>query len=142
MANSPVPFEPHSSGEYLHGTKAEFPLGAVLTPGQVSNFETGRISNHVYFTKTLDAAAWGTELAVGDGPPRIYVVEPLGAVADDPNVTNKRFPGNPTLSFRSADPVRVVKELEDWVGHTPEQIAQMRASLADLQEQGLAEIDD
>src|SRR5690625_1404685 len=114
----------------------------VLSAGQISNFEKGRISNHVYFTKTLDAAAWGAELAAGDGRERIYIVEPLGEYEDDPNVTDKRFPGNPTLSFRSAEPVRIIDELEHWTGHTPEQIEQMRNSLAELAREGRAVIDD
>src|SRR5690625_2361586 len=138
----PVPFEPHESGAFLHGTKAKFEVGAVLSLGQISNFEKGRISNHVYFTKTLDASAWGAELAAGDGHELIYIVEPLGQYEDDPNVTDKRFPGNPTLSFRSADPVRIVGELAHWTGHTPEQIAQMRNSLAELEREGRAVIDD
>ena len=138
----PVPFEPHESGAFLHGTKAKFEVGAVLSPGQVSNFEKGRISNHVYFTKTLDAAAWGAELATGDGRERIYIVEPLGEFEDDPNVTDKRFPGNPTLSFRSSEPVRIIGELTHWTGHTPEQIARMRNSLAKLEREGRAVIDD
>src|SRR5690625_3136229 len=142
MTAPPAPFEPHHSGSYLHGTKAVLEPGAVLTAGRASNFEAGRISNHVYFTKTLDAAAWGAELSAGAGRGRIYIVEPLGKVEDDPNVTDKRFPGNPTLSYRSADPVRVIRELTDWVGHTPEQIAAMRASLAELERQGIAEIND
>lgn len=142
MARPPVPFEAHHSGAYLHGTKADLVPGAVLEPGQKSNFEKGRVSNHVYFTKTLDAAAWGAELAAGDGPARIYIVEPLGKVEDDPNVTDKRFPGNPTLSYRSAALVRVIGELADWSGHTPEQIAAMRAGLAELERHGIADIDD
>lgn len=98
--------------------------------------------NHVYVTRTLDAAVWGAELAPGHGRGHIYIVEPQGAVEDDPNVTDKRFPGNPTRSYRTRDPVRIVGELPDWSGHPPEQIHAMRDGLADLQRRGLAVIDD
>ena len=91
---------------------------------------------------TLDAATWGAELADGEGRGRIYVVEPTGDLEDDPNVTDRRFPGNPTRSYRTKDPVRVVGELLDWVGHPPEQVRTMKEHLAELDRQGLAEIDD
>ena len=111
-------------------------MGDLLVPGRASNFQAGRIMNHVYMTQTLDAAAWGAELAAGDGPGRIYVVEPTGAIEDDPNVTDKKFPGNPTRSFRTREPVRIVGELTGWTGHTPEQIRAMRDGLAALRERG------
>ena len=98
--------------------------------------------NHIYFTATLDAAVWGAELAAGEGRGRVYVVEPLGPFEDDPNVTNKRFPGNPTQSFRSREPLRVVGELVDWVGHSPEKLQAMRDGLTALREQGAAVIED
>ncbi len=138
----PVPFEVHEDGVYLHGTKADLAVGDHLVPGRTSNFEAGRVMNYVYFTATLDAATWGAELAAGEGRGRIYLVEPTGAFEDDPNVTDKRFPGNPTRSYRSREPLRVVGELEDWVGHEPAQLAAMRASLARLKEEGAAEILD
>lgn len=138
----PVPFEVYDAGVYLHGTKAELAAGELLVPGRESNFEGGRVMNHVYFTATLDAAVWGAELAAGEGRGRIYIVEPEGAFEDDPNVTDKRFPGNPTHSFRSREPLRVVGELDDWVGHSPEKLRAMRAGLADLKRQGAAEIED
>ena len=122
----PVAFEVYERGVYLHGTKADLAVGGMLVPGRESNFEVGRVMNYVYFTATLDAATWGAELALGDGRGRIYVVEPTGEFEDDPNVTNKRFPGNPTQSFRSREPVRVVGEIVDWVGHSPEKLAAMR----------------
>ncbi len=115
--SAPVPFEVYQPGVDLHGTKAELAVGQLLVPGRESNFEPGRTMNYIYFTATLDAATWGAELAAGDGPGRIYVVEPTGAFEDDPNVTDKKFPGNPTRSFRSAEPLRVVGEILDWVGH-------------------------
>ena len=142
MTDAPTPFEVHDSGAYLHGTKAALNVGDLLVPGHGSNYEEGRIANHIYFTRTLDAAAWGAELALGDGPGRIYLVEPTGPVEDDPNVTDKKFPGNPTRSFRSREPVRVVGELTDWVGHSPELIDARRAGLADLRRRGAAVIYD
>jgi rifampin ADP-ribosylating transferase len=141
-ASPPVPFEIHASGSMLHGTKAQLEVGDLLVPGRPSNFEEGRIMNHVYLTQTLDAAAWGAELAPGDGRPRIYVVEPLGEIEDDPNVTDKKMPGNPTRSFRSREPIRIVGELDDWVGHSPEQVQAMRDGLAELRRRGAATIDD
>jgi rifampin ADP-ribosylating transferase len=121
----PVPFEVYEPGVYLHGTKADLALGELLVPGRTSNFEVGRIMNYVYFTATLDAATWGAELAVGEGRGRIYIVEPTGDFEDDPNVTDKKFVGNPTQSFRSRAPLRIVGELVDWVGHSPEKVQAM-----------------
>ena len=141
-SREPVPFEVYEAGVYLHGTKADLAVGDLLVPGRESNFEAGRVMNYVYFTATLDAAVWGAELAAGEGCGRIYVVEPTGGFEDDPNVTDKKFPGNPTQSFRSREPVRVVGELVDWVGHSPEKLEGMRASLAALQRDGKAQIED
>jgi rifampin ADP-ribosylating transferase len=138
----PVPFEPYKSGVYLHGTKADLAVGEMLVPGRESNFEQGRVMNYVYFTATLDAATWGAELAAGTGRGRIYIVEPTGDFEDDPNVTNKRFPGNPTQSFRSREPLRVLDELVDWVGHSPEQLKAMRDGLEALKRQGAARLED
>ena len=138
----PVPFEVYEEGVYLHGTKAELGVGELLVPGRNSNFEDGRVMNHVYFTATLDAAVWGAELAAGEGRGRIYRVKPTGEFEDDPNVTNKRFAGNPTHSFRSREPLRVVGELVDWVGHSPEKLQAMRDGLAELTRLGAAEIED
>lgn len=138
----PQPFEGHASGALFHGTKAALAVGDLLVPGRPSNFEEGRIANHVYVTATLDAATWGAELAVGEGPGRIYIVEPRGTLEDDPNVTDKKFPGNPTRSYRTRQPVKIVGEIVDWVGHPPEQVQAMRDGLADLQRRGLAVVDD
>ena len=138
----PVPFELYEEGVYLHGTKAELAVGDLLVPGRESNFEAGRVMNYVYFSATLDAAVWGAELAGGEGRGRIYIVEPTGEFEDDPNLTDKRFPGNPTQSFRSCDPLRVVGELVDWVGHSPEKLEAMRAALDALQRNGSAQIED
>ncbi|OBB77092.1 NAD(+)--rifampin ADP-ribosyltransferase [Mycobacterium sp. 852014-52144_SCH5372336] len=142
MSKPPKPFEVHESGAYLHGTKADLAVGDLLVPGRRSNFEDGRISNHVYITQTLDAATWGAELATGEGRGRIYIVEPLGAVEDDPNVTDKKLPGNPTRSYRTREPVRIVGEITDWVGHPPEQLQAMLDGLEDLRRRGLAIIYD
>ena len=106
--SEPTPFEVHESGALLHGTKADLAVGDLLVPGRRSNYGGGRTANHVYVSATLDAATWGAELATGDGRGRIYLVEPLGTIEDDPNVTDKRFPGNPTRSYRTKDPVKVV----------------------------------
>lgn len=135
----PVPFEVYEPGVYLHGTKAELAVGEMLVPGRESNFEEGRVMNYVYFTATLDAATWGAELASGEGPGRIYVVEPTGEFEHDPNLTDKKFPGNPTQSFRSRDPLRVAAELVDWVGHSPEKLSAMRAVLQRIES---GQIDD
>ena len=139
---APTPYEVHESGALLHGTKADLAVGDLLVPGRPSNFEAGRIMNHVYVTATLDAAVWGAEFALGEGPGRIYVVEPTGEVEDDPNVTDKKFPGNPTRSYRTREPVRVVGELEGWTGHPPERIQAMRDGLDDLRRRGAAVIHD
>lgn len=137
-----MPFEVYQPGVYLHGTKATLAVGDLLVPGRESNFETGRTMNHIYFTATLDAATWGAELAAGEGRGRIYLVEPTGEFEDDPNVTDKRFPGNPTRSFRSREPLRVVGELTDWVGHPAEQLQGMLDRLEAARQRGDAEILD
>ncbi len=141
-AREPVPFEVYEAGVYLHGTKADLTVGEMLVPGRESNFEQGRVMKYVYFTATLDAATWGAELAAGEGRGRIYVVEPVGDFEDDPNVTDKRFPGNPTHSFRTREPLRVVGELVEWVGHSPEKLEAMRAGLDALKQRGAAQIED
>lgn len=136
------PFEVHHSGALLHGTKAPLAVGDLLVPGHHSNFDKGRTANHVYVTATLDAATWGAELATGDGPGRIYIVEPQGTLEDDPNVTDKKFPGNPTRSYRTLEPVKVIGEIMDWAGHSPDQVQAMRHGLADLERRGLMVIYD
>ena len=142
MTNEPTPFEVNESGAYLHGTKADLAVGDLLVPGHGSSFQEGRTTHFVYVTQTLDAATWGAEPAAGEGRGRIYIVEPTGALEDDPNLTDKRFPGNPTRSFRTRAPVRIVGELVDWVGHAPETLKAMRDSLARLTSEGLDVIDD
>jgi len=145
---TPVTFEnyDHVEGPFYHGTKSVLTPGDELLPGFGSNFQEGRVSNNIYFTALVDTAAWGAELATvlagSEERGRIYVVEPLGPFEDDPNVTNKRFPGNPTRSYRTREPLRVVRELEDWEGHSPEVLKGMLDHLAQLREQGLDVIED
>jgi len=125
-----------------HGTKAELKPGDLIAPGHRPNFgRLERTTTYVYLTATLDAATWGAELALGDGPGRIYVVEPTGPIEDDPNLTDKKFPGNPTKSFRTREPLRVVGEVADWEGHSPEALAAMKDNLERLKRQGVEPID-
>jgi Rifampin ADP-ribosyl transferase len=144
----PVTYEhcDHVEGPFFHGTRFAVPIGDELVPGRGSNFQTGRVSNNVYFTALMDTAVWGAELATvlaGDGGRgHVYVVEPLGPFEDDPNVTDKRFPGNPTQSYRTRSPLRVVGEVDDWTGHEPEVLTAMLDGLARLREQGLDVIED
>lgn len=136
----------HPDGPFYHGTRAALVSGDELVPGHGSTFQEGRVSNHVYFTALVDTAAWGAELATalaGSGERgRVYVVEPLGPFEDDPNVTDKRFPGNPTQSYRTRHPLRVVGELDSWEGHDPEVLEGMLAGLERLRSQGLDVIED
>ncbi|UZN04219.1 NAD(+)--rifampin ADP-ribosyltransferase [Cellulomonas sp. S1-8] len=130
------------AGPFFHGTKAELAVGDVLTPGRSSNYGSRRAANHVYLSATLDAATWGAELAVGPGPGRIFRVEPDGPIENDPNLTDQRFPGNPTRSYRTRHPVRVVGEVLDWQPHPPEVLQQMRDHVAELARQGVEAVDD
>ena len=127
---------------YYHGTRMDLKVGDLIGPGYASNYGTRRKANHVYFSATLDAAIWGAELAVGDGPGRIFIVEPTGPWVDDPNLTDKKFPGNPTKSYRSKDPVRIVGEVTTWQGHPPEALQAMHAHLERLKQQGIEAVDD
>lgn len=131
-----------SSQQFFHGTKADLKLGDLIEAGRPSNYGTRRRARYVYLTATLDAATWGAELATGDGPGRIYIVEPTGPIEDDPNLTDKKFPGNPTRSYRTKDPLRVIGEITDWTGHAPEQLQAMRDHLARLAEQGIEAIEE
>ncbi|UWZ84880.1 NAD(+)--rifampin ADP-ribosyltransferase [Occallatibacter riparius] len=127
--------------QFFHGTRADLTHGDLITAGYTSNFGDGKPLSWVYCTGTLDAAIWGAELAAGEGRGRIYLVEPTGPIVDDPNLTDKKFPGNPTLSYRSRDPLRVVGEVTNWQGHSPEQLQQMRDGLQRLKAQGAKIID-
>lgn len=145
---TPVTYEScaHVVGPFFHGTRSAVPVGTELVPGFGSNYQDGRISNHIYFTGLIETAAWGAELATALAGiaerGHVYVVEPLGPFEDDPNVTNKRFPGNPTQSYRTRAGLRVVAEVPDWPGHAPEVLQGMLDSLARLREQGLDVIED
>ncbi len=128
MTNGPTTF----AQSYFHGTKADLKIGDLIKPGFSSNY--GRpAATHVYLTSTLDAAIWGAELAVGDGAGCIYVVEPTGALENDPELTDQKFPGNPTQSYRTSDALRVIGKVIDWTGHAPEQLKTMRDHLAKLE---------
>ena len=127
---------------YYHGTKARLAPGDLIAAGYASNFGTRRVAKYVYLTAMLEAATWGAELAVGEGRGHVYIVEPTGPFEDDPNLTNQRFPGNPTRSYRTREPLRVVAEVNGWIGHTPEQLAAMRHRLAELDRQGVEAIED
>jgi rifampin ADP-ribosylating transferase len=127
--------------QFFHGTRADLQHGDLIVVGCKSNYGEGTPLSWVYCTGTLDAAIWGAELACGSGRERIYVVQPTGPVVDDPNLTDKKFPGNPTLSYRSRDPLLVVGEVTNWHGHTPEEIGQMRTSLKRLKAEGAKIID-
>lgn len=130
-----------SLGSFFHGTKADLKLGDLLTSGFQSNYEDNRIAKYVYFTGTLDAAIWGAELAAGEGRQRIYVVEPTGEFEDDPNVTDKKFPGNPTKSYRTKHPLKVVAEVINWTEHSPEMLKNMQDNLKKLSEMGIKAIE-
>jgi rifampin ADP-ribosylating transferase len=119
VTTGPTPFEIHEPGVLLHGTRADLAVGDLLVPGRPSNDEAGRIMNHVYVTETLDAAARGADMAPGDGPGRIDIVEPTGTLEDAPDATDKKLPGNPTRSYRTREPVRIVGELEHWRASRP-----------------------
>ena len=131
-----------SSQPLYHGTKADLKTRALLQPGYCSNFGGRSKANYVYVTATLDAATWGAELAVGEGPGRIYRVEPTGPIEDDPNLTDKKFPGNPTRSYRTRHPLRVVGEILDWAPHPPEVLQTMRNHLDELKRLGIEAIND
>lgn len=129
-------------GPFYHGTKADLKVGDLIERGFSSNYGTRRLANFVYLSATLEAATWGAELAVGEGRGRIYIVEPTGPIEDDPNLTNKRFPGNPTRSYRSREPLRIIGEVVEWTGHPPERLREMIDHLEKLKEQGIESIEE
>ena len=126
---------------FFHGTRADLAPGDLIVVGHPSNFTAADPLSWVYFAGTLDAAIWGSELAAGDGRERIYVVEPTGPIEDDPNLTDKKFPGNPTRAYRSREPLRIVAEVVGWQGHPSEQVKNMKDSLARLSAEGADIID-
>jgi hypothetical protein len=127
---------------YFHGTRADLRIGDMIETGLNSNYIQEKKAKYIYLTATLDAAIWGAELASGDGPERIYLVEPTGPVENDPNLTDKKFPGNPTMSYRSKQPFRVVGEITVWQSHSPEQVKAMKEGIAKIREQGMEIIED
>ncbi|AFR29882.1 NAD(+)--rifampin ADP-ribosyltransferase [Arthrobacter sp. Rue61a] len=122
--------QPLDEGPFFHGTKADLRDGELLRPGFRSNYRPEVVMNHIYFTALRDGAGLAAELAAGDGEPRVYAVEPTGSFEDDPNVTDKKFPGNPTRSFRSSAPLKVIGEVSDWTRLTPEALQEWRERLA------------
>jgi hypothetical protein len=137
-----VPAQSPFSQTFFHGTKADLKIGSFIEVGLNSNYGQNNKAKYIYLTATLDAAIWGAELALGEGRERIYLVEPTGPIEDDPNVTDKKFPGNPTKSYRSKHPFKVVGEITIWQGHSPEQVKAMKDGLAKLKEQGIEAIED
>lgn len=127
---------------FFHGCKAQLKTGDLIVPGYASNFGQGQIAAFVYMTATLDAAVWGAELALGEAPGRVYVVEPAGPYEDDPNLTDTKFPGNPTMSYRTRDPLRVVGEVAGWQGHAPEQLQAMKDGVEAMRQAGVEAILD
>jgi rifampin ADP-ribosylating transferase len=127
-------------GPFFHGTKADLRVGDFLTAGYRSNYRPEVVMNHIYFTALRDGAGLAAELAPGDGAPRVYIVEPTGPFEDDPNVTDKKFPGNPTRSYRSREPLKVTGEVSDWTRLTPEALQTWRERLAALRADERAEI--
>ena len=126
---------------FYHGTRADLRPGDLLAPGYASNYGRQKQASWIYFSGTLEAAIWGAELAQGEGRERIYIVEPTGAFVDDPNLTDQKFPGNPTRSYRSSAPLRILGEVAEWQGHSPEQLQHMKDHLARLKAQGVEAID-
>jgi rifampin ADP-ribosylating transferase len=142
MKSEPAPTGVNDSGPFYHGTKADLTPDNLLEPGYLSNFGVGRKANYIYLTATLDAATWGAELAIGEGPGRIYQVEPTGPIEDDPNLTDKKFTGNPTRSYRTRQPLRVIDEITNWEPHPAEVLQAMRDRLDDLKRLGIEAIND
>ncbi len=126
---------------FYHGTRADLRVGDLIAAGYTSNYGSRRKANFVYFSALLEPAVWGAELAVGDRE-RIYTVEPTGSFEDDPNLTDKKFPGNPTKSYRTREPLRVTGEVTEWQGHSAEQLKVMRDHLEALKRQGIEAIDE
>ena len=138
----PLPKDAPGSQPLYHGTRADLRPGDLIGPGFNSTYGKGKKASYVYLSATLDAAVWGAELALGEGPGRIYIVEPSGPIMDDPNLTDKRFPGNPTKSYRSREPLRVMGEVTNWNGHSPEALQAMKDHLEELRRSGIEAIDD
>ena len=130
-----------SAQQFYHGTKADLKQADLIGPGYTSDYGKRKRAAYVYLTATLDAAIWGAELALGERPGRIYIVEPTGSIEDDPNLTDKKFPGNPTKSYRSREPLRVAGEVVDWRGHDHAELKAMKDGVERAQQQGVGPID-
>lgn len=130
------------AGLFYHGTKADLKPGDLLEPGHRSNYGNRKTANYVYLSATLDATIWGAELAVGNGPGRIYRVEPTGCIEDEPNLTDKKFPGNPTRSYRTRQALRVIGEVTEWKGHNQDVLQKMLDQLEELKRRGIEAIND
>ncbi|HET9745321.1 MAG TPA: NAD(+)--rifampin ADP-ribosyltransferase [Chitinophagaceae bacterium] len=124
--------KPFDNGPFYHGTKADLQVGDLLTAGRESNYKSEFIMNHIYFTALINGAGLAAALAKGDGPERVYIVEPTGSFENDPNVTDKKFPGNPTRSYRTRAPLKIIGEVTDWVRQTPEELQKWREKLANV----------
>ena len=142
MTLDPTRLGASDPGPFFHGTKADLAAGDLIAPGRSSNFGAGHTANFVYLTGTLDAAVWGAELALGADRGRIYLVEPTGAFEDDPNLTDQKFPGNITRSYRTREPLRVVAEVVGWQGHPPEVLQHMLDNLEKAKAEGVEAIND
>ena len=127
---------------YFHGTKVDLKIGDLIEVGFNSNFGQRKNAKYIFLTATLDAAIWGAELAIGEGRERIYLVEPTGEIEDDPDLTDRKFPGNPTKSYRSTHPFKVVGEVTIWQGHSLDQLKSMKDGLAKLKEQDISSLND
>lgn len=135
---SPTPF----AQTYFHGTKADLKIGDHVKVGYNSNYGERNNAKYIFLSSTLDAAVWGAELAIGEGRERIYLVEATGEIEDDPDLTNQRFPGNPSMSYRSIHPFKVVGEVTLWQGHPKEQVTAMKESIKKLREQGIKSLNE
>jgi rifampin ADP-ribosylating transferase len=142
LENGAAISSPPDPGPFYHGTKADLHTGDLLEPRHSSNYGSRKAANFVYMSATLDAAIWGAELAKGDSPGRIYQVAPTGAFENDPNLTDKKFPGNPTRSYRTHFPLRVIGEVTNWSGHPPDVLQAMLDHLAEPERQGVEAIND
>jgi hypothetical protein len=130
------------SQTYFHGTKSDLKTGDLIGVGFSSNYGARKNAKYIFLTATLDAAIWGAELAIGEGLERIYLVEPTGPIEDDPDLTDRKFPGNPTKSYRSQHPFKVVGEVTNWQGHPTELVKTMKDGLAKLKDQGINSLND
>ncbi len=131
-----------NSEKFCHGTKANLKQGDLIEPGFSSNYGQRKKAKYVYLTATLDAAIWGAELSLGEGVGKIYIIEPTGPFEDDPNLTDKKFPGNPTKSYRTKSPLRIIGEVMDWQEHSPEQLKAMKDGIERAKQLGLEAIED